>query len=252
MKNQIKFNFNSKMTSFTPTSLTPTSFTPTSLTLVVKKINYFPRVDAINIKLSVSTMKELITSGFLQKINNIDELKEEFSELVFSPGDQFNFLSTTDKMLISIEIDYMIPSSYTKQYFFYFFELLETLFQKDKEEIESNPRKFANTYIGLGPTEKAIMKANGIPLTMLDRYKFKIQQYTTELEKIKTSFESESISESENENIINKYNELLDDLEGVYEFNILLGSFDRIPTVTWPRFGKESKKRLLEEITKMR
>ena len=115
MKNQIKFNFNSKMTSFTPTSLTPTSFTPTSLTLVVKKINYFPRVDAINIKLSVSTMKELITSGFLQKINDIDELKEEFSELVFSPGDQFNFLSTTDKMLISIEIDYMIPSSYTKQ-----------------------------------------------------------------------------------------------------------------------------------------
>jgi hypothetical protein len=218
-----------------------------SLTFFIKYI-HFANNNARDIKLPFSTTKELITSGLLQKIQDINQFKEEFSEIVFSPGDQFNFLSTSDRKLVSIEIDYVIPSSYIKQYFLYYFQLLETLFQKDKVEIELNPERFKNTYIGLGPTEIGIMKQNCIPLTMLDRYKFKVQQYTTELQKIKSNFEIEIEKEIDNEKFLNQYNELLDELEGLYTFNVLLGSFDRIPTATFSKFGKESKKWLYNQI----
>ena len=172
-------------------------------------------------------------------------IKKYGYDIDINVGDQLKLVTESGKLFLSIEIDFIIPLSHMKAYLLHYFDLLEKKLQKDKAEINSNSEKLSKKSLGFGMgMEKSILEKNGIPLTMLGRYTFKIQQYITELESVFLKFNTEK----EDETIFEKYNLILQDIEGLYHFDTLLGSFDRIPTAICTILSKESKDWILKQI----
>ena len=218
-------------------------------TLFIRTISSTKDENAPSITLPVKNIKDFVNSEMSVWFADVEKFKEGIKkygyDIDINVGDQLKLVTESGKLFLSIEIDFIIPLSHMKAYLLHYFDLLEKKLQKDKAEINSNSEKLSKKSLGFGMgMEKSILEKNGIPLTMLGRYTFKIQQYITELESVFLKFNTEK----EDETIFEKYNLILQDIEGLYHFDTLLGSFDRIPTAICTILSKESKDWILKQI----
>ena len=203
------------------------------LTTFISRISE-PNHDAKDLFLPMQSTRDVMTSGLLK---DLEKFKEKL-KIDVKICDQFNLFNENGRYLFSIEINFFIPVTHIKSYFLHYCELFEAKLLHDQSHLED----FSNKTTTFGSTETSILNSLGIPLTMMDRYKFKIHQYMTELEKVKSEIKVVDVID------IEKYNEILGDLEGNYEFDILIGSSDRIPSLLHIQFASESKKWIAQQL----